>query len=425
MTLISAPAGFGKTTLVSEWIASSAGQGSRFLAAWLSLDEDDNDPARFLTYLIAALRTLAAHLGNTVLNVLQSPRHLVIATREYLPLPRARLRARGQLAELHGADRRFTVAEAGEFLNTTVGLQLSLEDIAKREDRTEGWIAGLQLAALSMQGQPDLGGFIRSFTGSHRFVLDYLLEEVLERQPEHVHDFLLRTSLLDQLCGHLCEAALGAPAGSGQATLEHLERANLLIVPLDNERRWYRYHHLFADLLRQRLQHWAASPAGPGAAARALNELHGRASQWYEENGLDIEAFQHAAAAHDVERAELLIEGKGLPLHLRGAVKIVLDWLEAMPDELKWARPSLWWRHAALLLVNGQTIGVEEKLRAAEAALPAVAPDDRTRLLIGRNAAARAVLALTRYDADTMLSESRRAPENLPAHRLSMRANAL
>ena len=180
--------------------------------------------------------------------------HLVIATREDPPLPLARLRARGQLTELRAADLRFTPAEAAEFLTQVMGLNLSAEDIAALETRTEGWIAGLQLAAISLQGQQDTTSFITSFTGSHHFVLDYLVEEVLQQQPERIQTFLLRTSILDRLCGPLCDAVLLDPAASGQETLEYIERANLFLVPLDNERRWYRYHQLFADLLRQRLQ---------------------------------------------------------------------------------------------------------------------------------------------------------------------------
>ena len=181
--------------------------------------------------------------------------HLVIATREDPHLPLARLRARGQLTELRAADLRFTPSEAAGFLNQVMGLNLSAEDIAALETRTEGWIAGLQLAALSMQGHQDATSFIKSFTGSHHFVLDYLVEEVLQQQPESVQTFLLRTSILDRLCGPLCDAVATRPrSASGQETPEYLERANLFIVPLDNERRWYRYHHLFAELLRQRLQ---------------------------------------------------------------------------------------------------------------------------------------------------------------------------
>jgi len=482
LTLISAPAGFGKTTLVSEWVAAltlsplQVGEGKGVRVAWLSLDEGDNDPTRFLTYLVAALQTLAANIGEGVLGVLQSPQpppiesiltallneittipnnfilvlddyhvidakpvdnalafllehlppqmHLVIATREDPQLPLARIRVRGQLTELRAADLRFTPAEAAGFLNQVMGLNLSAEDIAALETRTEGWIAGLQLAAISMQGHQDTASFIKSFTGSHHFVMDYLVEEVLHQQSESVQTFLLRTSILDRMCGPLCDAVLLTPSASGQETLEYIERANLFLVPLDNERRWYRYHHLFADLLRQRLYQSIASSTGD--AESRVNELHIRASQWYEDNGLELEAFHHAATANDVERAQRLIDGKGIPLHFRGAVTTILDWLESLPTTVLNARPSLWWRYASLLLVNGQTTGVEEKLNAAEAALRAqrsAEADDKTRNLVGRIAVARAVLALTRYHAEAMIAESRRALEYLPPDNLSLRAN--
>ncbi|HEX6387396.1 MAG TPA: LuxR C-terminal-related transcriptional regulator [Anaerolineae bacterium] len=470
LTLISAPAGFGKTTLVSEWIA-----GCQRPAAWLSLGEGDNDPARFLAYLVAALQTIAPSVGKGVLAVLQLPQppptesilttllneisafsdsfvlvlddyhvvdaqavdnaltfllehlppqvHLVIATREDPPLPLARYRGRGQLTELHAADLRFTLDEAAGFLNQVMGLNLSAEEIVALENRTEGWIAGLQLAAVSMQGHQDAAGFIKSFSGSHRFVMDYLIEEVLQQQPESVQRFLLHTSILDRLCGPLCDSVLLDSSASGQETLAYLERANLFLVPLDNERRWYRYHHLFADLLRQRLQQHMASSPGDGESH--VNELHIRASQWFEDNGLDIEAFRHAAAADDVERAERLIDGKGIPFHFSGGVTPILEWLESLPTTVLNARPSLWWRHAALLLINGQTAGVQEKLQAAEAALAAAQgtqPDDRS--LIGRIATARATLALTRYDVETMLAESRRALAYLHPSSLFTRATA-
>src|SRR5205085_8495126 len=188
--------------------------------------------------------------------------HLVIATREDPALPLARLRARGQLTEVRATDLRFTPAEAAAFLNQAMGLHLSIEDIAALERRTEGWIAGLQLAALSLQGHEDAASFIRSFTGSHHFVLDYLLEEVLHQQDARLQTFLLRTSILDRMTGPLCDAVLMDPSVSGQETLEYIERANLFLVPLDNERRWYRYHQLFADLLRQRLQQRSAWSSG-------------------------------------------------------------------------------------------------------------------------------------------------------------------
>jgi LuxR family maltose regulon positive regulatory protein len=330
LTLISAPAGFGKTTLISDWAA-----GCECSITWLSLDEGDNDPYRFLTYLIAALQTITPKIGQGLMAALQSPQpptteailtnllneittisdsfilvlddyqmidsqpvdqalvylvehlppqmHLVIASREDPHLPLARYRARGQLTELRAADLRFSSSEAAEFLNQVMGLNLPAEDVTALETRTEGWIAGLQLAALSMQGHQDTTSFIKSFTGSHHFVLDYLIEEVLHQQPEDIQIFLLRTSILDRLCGPLCDAVLGSPSASGQETLEYLERANLFIVSLDNERRWYRYHHLFAELLRQRLQQSAASStSGDGIT---VVELHSRASQWYEDNG--------------------------------------------------------------------------------------------------------------------------------------------
>ena len=468
VSLISAPAGFGKTTLVGEWVA-----GCNQPVAWLSLDEGDRDPARFLMYLVAALQTIRADLGDGIRELLQSPQpppiesiltdllnqistlpqnfllvlddyhvidstaidhalaflldhqplqmHLVIATREDPDLPLARLRAKGQLTELRAADLRFTPSEAAEFLNQVMGLKLSFGNIAALETRTEGWIAGLQLAALSMQGYQDTASFIESFTGSHRFVMDYLVEEVLHQQPERVQTFLLRTSILNRLCGALCDAVLLDPSTSGQETLEYLERANLFMIPLDSERRWYRYHHLFADLLRQRL-HQSIGPES------ALNELHIRASQWYEENGFALEAFQHAAAAKDIERAERLLDGKGIPLHLSGGVTPIIEWLESLPVEVLHARPWLWWRHAAMLLINGQTIGVGEKIQAAETGLANILqgaePDDKTRNLIGLIAMASATLALTRYDVPAMLTQSRRALEYLSPDSLFQRANA-
>ncbi len=475
LILISAPAGFGKTTLVSEWIASCT-----YPIAWLSLDKSDQDPAHFLTYLVAALQRIAAHIGKGVLAVLESPQpppvemlltvllneltslsddfvlilddyhaidakpidtalafllehlppqmHVVIATREDPDLPIARLRARSQLTELRAGDLRFTPAEAAEFLSQVMDLALSAEHITALETRTEGWIAGLQLAALALQGTISMRGeqntahFIQSFTGSHYFVLDYLMEEVLQRQPENIQTFLMHTSILDRLCGSLCDAVVLNSTASGQEILAYLEHANLFIVPLDNERHWYRYHHLFADLLRQRLHQNMTSQSVE--KWDAVDKLHIRASMWYEANGLEIEAFQHAAAAHDVERAARLIEGDGIPLHFRGAVTAILDWLDSLPATVLNARPSLWWRYASLLLVNGQTTGVEEKLQAAEAALSESYSEDTTRNLIGQIATARATLALTKYQVDTLLIQAQRALEYLPPENLSYRATA-
>ncbi|MDQ2693736.1 MAG: tetratricopeptide repeat protein, partial [Chloroflexota bacterium] len=465
VTLISAPAGFGKTTLVSEWIT-----GCGRPAAWLSLDEGDNDLTRFLAYIIAALQTVWADIGEALLPMLQTPQppaiepiltsllneiasrteiilvlndyqmivskpvdqavafllehlppqmHLVIVTRQDPDLPISRLRVRGQLTELRAANLRFTPSETAEFLNQIMGLHLSVEDIAALEARTEGWIAGLQLAALSLQGHKDATGFIKAFTGNHHFVMDYLLEEVLKQQPAHIQEFLLRTSILDSLCGPLCDAVLPDLAGSvsAQKTLEYLERTNLFIIPLDNHRHWYRYHHLFADLLRQRLRESPGS-AGTGKDRGSVAELHLRASQWYEDQGLELEAFQHAAAANEIERAERLIEGKGVPLYFRGVVAPVLRWLESLPRTVLDSRPSLWVMSASTQLLTDHTL-VEQKLQAAESALQGAKPDDHTRDVIGRIASLRATLAVIQHDAETIITQSLRAldylhPENLP-----------
>lgn len=379
LTLISASAGFGKTTLVSEWIT-----GCGRSVAWLSLDEGDNDPIRFISYLIAALQTIKAGLGDELLPALHasqhqppqiemvlttllneisvipdqfllvlddlhvieskpiddalaffveripSQMHLVIATREDPPLLLARLRARSQLTELRAVDLQFTPAEATEFLNRVMGLNLSDGDVAALETRTEGWIAGLQLAALSMQGHQDAASFIKSFTGSHRFVLDYLIEEVLGQQSEKIQTFLLRTSILDRMCGSLCDAVLLDPSTSGQEILEHLERTNLFIVPLDNERRWYRYHHLFGDLLRQRL-----------GQSCELTEYHLRASKWYEANEDLAEAFHHALEANDFERAARLAEEAWQGMERNFQTLAWLDWVKKLPNATICSHPWL------------------------------------------------------------------------------------
>ncbi len=463
LTLISAPAGFGKTMLVSEWVASCERP-----AAWLSLDEGDNDPTRFLTYLVATLQTIAANIGEGVLGVLQSPQppptesiltallneittipdnfilvlddchvvdtksvdnaltfllehlppqmHLVIATREDPNLLLARLRAQGQLTELRVVDLRFTLSEAAEFLNRVMGLNLSAEDIAALENRTEGWIVGLQLAAISMRGHEDTTSLIKSFTGSHRFILDYLIEEVLEHQSDSVHTFLLKTSVLDRLTSSLCDAL--TDQDNGQQVLEYLEQANLFIVHLDNERRWYRYHHLFADLLRQRLHQSTTSSTGD------VDELHRRASVWYEDNGWEIESFHHAAAANDVERAARLVEGKGVPLQYRGAAATVLKWLESLPTPVLDSRPSLWVTYASALNLTGSPTDAEQKLQAAEAALQGVEPDDRTDDTVGHIAAIRAMMAVGQHQLETIIAQSLRAleylyPENLPVRTIT------
>jgi LuxR family maltose regulon positive regulatory protein len=384
-TLISAPAGFGKTTLVSEWV-----KGCGISVAWLSLDDGDNDPARFISYLIAALQTLAlsgfeaikAGFGEGLLTTLQSSviestltsllneiaaipdhfilvlddyhlveskqvdeiiafivehqppqMHLVIATREDPALPLPRLRARGQLTELRAADLKFTPAETAEFLNHVMGLNLSAENITALESRTEGWIAGLQLAALSMQGHQDTTSFIKSFTGSHRFVLDYLAEEVLVQQNENIQTFLLRTSILDRMCGSLCAAVLRDSSLPAQEILEQLERSNLFIIPLDSERRWYRYHHLFGDLLRQQL--------GKHLAQKEIAELHIRASEWYEQNGLLREAFHHALSAGEFEQAARLTESAWQGMERNFQTLDWLGWVKKLPNEVVCSRPWL------------------------------------------------------------------------------------
>jgi LuxR family maltose regulon positive regulatory protein len=404
LVLVSAPAGFGKTTLVSEWVA-----GCKRLVAWLSLDKGDSDPVRFLSYLVAALQTIRAGIGEGVLAVLQSPQppqaeailttllneisaipehfllilddyhstdsqlvdqslaflveylppqmHLVIATREDPSLPLARLRAGGQLTEVRAADLRFTPAEAAEFLNHVMRLNLSAEDIAALETRTEGWIAGLQLAALSIQGREDIAGFIQVFTGSHRFVLDYLVEEVLQRQPERVRGFLLETAILDRLCAPLCNAV--TERADGKEMLDVLERNNLFLIPLDDKRQWYRYHPLFAEVLQARLI---------DKQPDQVFSLHQRGSEWYEHNGSATDAIRHALAAKDFERAATLIE-LAVPEMRRNrqeATVTELGWLKALPDELVRFRPVLCVAYAYALFGGGELEAVEARLRDAE-----------------------------------------------------------
>ncbi|MDO9088436.1 MAG: LuxR C-terminal-related transcriptional regulator [Anaerolineaceae bacterium] len=469
LALISASAGFGKTTLISEWITKCDRE-----VGWLSLDEGDSEPERFISYLVAALQTVKSGIGAGLMAALQSAEslnteallsallneittipddfililddyhlidspvvdqslaflvehqpsqmHMVISTREDPSLPLARLRARSQMIELRASDLRFTSAEASEFLNQVMGLTLSEEDITSLETRTEGWIAGLQLAAISMHGQKDASGFIQAFTGSHRYILDYLLEEVLQRQPIEVQNFLLRTSILERMCGPLCDAVLGNQTASGQETLTYLERANLFIVSLDDERYWYRYHHLFGDLLRKRLKQSFTS--------EGINNLQIQASEWYEKNGLILQAFKHAVAAYDVERANRLMEDKKMPLHLPGVPTIILNWLESLPTNVLNANPALWWKQAAMMMDSYQTIGVEEKLQAAEAALAMKIPpnsemDEWSRNLVGKIAVARAMLAATLYQSETSLLYAHRALEYLHPDNTTYRSSAI
>ena len=409
VTLISAPAGFGKTTLISEWIACSGRP-----VAWLSLADRDSDLARFLTYFVAALRTVMPGIGEEVLVALQSSQppaieqiltvllneitthpdqtilvlddyhmidskpvdqaltfllehlppqmHLVITTREDPQLPLARLRAQGRLTELRASDLRFTPSEAAQFLNQAMSQNLSASDIAALEDRTEGWVAGLQLAALSMQGQQDISGFIRSFAGDHQYIVDYLVEEVLQRQPEPVRNFLLQTAILDRLNGPLCDAVIGNhPEGAGQPSgktrLETLQRGNFFVIPLDDKRHWYRYHHLFAEVLRLHLL--AEQPD-------QIPVLHRRASEWYEHNGSAADAIRHALAGQDFARAADQVERIFPTMSRNRQEAILLGWLKALPEALIRDRPVLCNLYAGALMQTGEIQAVETWLLAAE-----------------------------------------------------------
>lgn len=509
LTLISAPAGFGKTTLLSEWIA-----GCGRPVAWVSLDESDNDPARFLAYFVAALQTLAlsadgtsviegiearqetvANIGEAALAMLQSPQpppiesilttlineiaiitnefvlvlddyhlidaypihdaltfllghlppqmHLSIAGRADPPLPLARLRGRGQLTELRAADLRFTPDEAAAFLNDVMGLGLSTEDIATLDARTEGWIAGLQMAALSMQARKDVSGFIKAFSGSHRFVLDYLVEEVLDRQSSDVQEFLLKTSILERMTAPLCDAVTGR-AGS-QIILTRLEQANLFLIPLDDERRWYRYHHLFADLLRSRLEQPlpSVSPASGEDEGGGVPALHRRASEWYEKKGLISEAVGYALAANDIERVVRLVAGNALAMIYHSELRTLVRWLDALPDEAVRSQPWLCVAHAWTLAQAGKFDAVEPLLQEVEKAL--VGPDEHIegpvlsdaslwtglkavtqseaegQRIVGHIAAIRAYAAALRGEISRAVELAREALEHLPAGDLMVR----
>jgi LuxR family maltose regulon positive regulatory protein len=420
--LVSAPAGFGKSTLLAEWLAAGpAAPTDERSAAWLSLDRGDNNPVAFWTYLIAALRTMAPGVGASALALLQETQsaaietvlttllndlgdvagdmvlvlddyhvidapellegmafllghvppglHVVIAGRADPALPLARLRARGELVEIRAADLRFTPDEAVAYLNGAMGLELTAAEVAALEGRTEGWIAALQLAALSMQGRDDVSGFIAGFAGDARYVVDYLVEEVLQRQPDAVQAFLLRTSVLDRLSGPLCDAVTGG--SGGRAMLESLDRGNLFLVPLDDRRRWYRYHHLFADVLRARLL---------DEQPEHIPELHRRASDWYEANGERAVAIDHALAAADFDRAADLVELAAPTLQRLRQEGTLRRWMEALPEEQFRVRPVLSNDYVGSLMSTGQFEGIEPYLRNAERWLDAMsAPDDRGR----------------------------------------------
>ncbi|HLO33458.1 MAG TPA: BTAD domain-containing putative transcriptional regulator, partial [Anaerolineales bacterium] len=404
LTLISAPAGFGKTTLLAEWITQTS-----LPVAWLSLDNGDNDPYRFLSYLIATLDSIEEGLGLEAQQIMGSPQrvpphiilaslindlgkvaepyvlvlddyqfitehvvhetvaylldhipanmHFVIATRADPPLQLGRLRAHGQILELRTQELRFNPAEATEFLNTVMRLGLSAEDIHSLEERTEGWVVGLKMAALSIQGRSDVSEFIQAFSGSHRYVLDYLVEEVLKRQPPHIQMFLLQTSMLEKLSSPLCDMLLGTEwkeliqssgntvLTSGQSVLEYLEQSNLFIMPLDDDRQWYRYHHLFADLLSSQLKQ---------KFSEFLPVLHTRAEHWYESAGMLPQAVHHALAAHDHGRAALLVEKLASALWEHGNYAMVFSWIETLPEELILNRPWLSLYRAWELAVDGK-----------------------------------------------------------------------
>ncbi len=365
----------------------------------------DSKPVDASTSVDDAITFLIEHLPPQM--------HLVITTREDPHLPLARLRARGQLTELRAADLRFTPAEAAEFLNRVMGLNLSAEDIAALETRTEGWIAGLQLAALSMQGRSDAASFIQAFTGSHRFVLDYLVEEVLQRQPEGIHSFLLKTAILDRLSGSLCDAVTGREDGKG--ILETLERGNLFIIPLDDQRQWYRYHPLFAEVLQARLL---------DEQPDQVFSLHQRASEWYEHNGSAADAIRHALAAKDFERAAILVElaVPEMRRNRQGATVTELGWLKALPDELVHCRPVLCVDYAYALFGGGELEAVEARLRDAERWLDTTADtagmvvvdEEEFRRLPGMIALLRAAQALARGDMLEAAKNARRVLDLTP-----------
>jgi LuxR family transcriptional regulator, maltose regulon positive regulatory protein len=404
LILVSAPAGYGKTTLITDWLRTAQAK-----SAWLSLDKADNDPARFLTYFIAALQQVDGRMGESTRAMLQSPQplpppilltalineisaaaepfalvlddyhvieampvhrqldflvehqppqmRLVIISREDPPLPLARLRARGQMVEIRQDDLRFTLEECADFLQRIMGIHLSLEDVAALERSTEGWITGLQLAALSMQRCDDLPGFIKAFSGSSHFVLEYLIEEVFERQTAEEQDFLLKTSILDRLSGPLCDAI--TYRSDGHEFLDRLEHSNLFIIPLDQSRTWYRYHHLFAELLRQRLHTTAGIAEG---------ELHRAASRWFQAEGLIAESIQHALAACDWEMAAALLQDYSVRLLRQGELMTLLGWLKALPDAVIAARPTLCGNYGWALTLTGRLMEGDSYLRRAETA---------------------------------------------------------
>src|SRR5215469_13070814 len=459
LVLVCAPAGFGKTSLLADWA-----RGGQRPVAWLSLDAGDNDPARFWRHVVASLGQVEPEVGGRLMPLLGPPAprsfdglitalineldaqpgesevplvlddyHLIeaqpvhgslafllehrpprlqflVASRADPPLPLARLRARGQLAELRAAELRFTREEAVAVLREAAGPDLPLPEaaVAALATRTEGWVAGLQLAGLSLRGQPDVAGFVASFSGSHRYILDFLTEEVLDRQPAEVRAFLLGTSVLERLSGELCDAVTGR-TGS-QRLLEQVERANLFLIPLDEVRGWWRYHHLFADLLQARLRQ-----EQPDQAA----QLHRNAAAWYERHGLADDAIRHALAGGEMIWASRLMERHFDELfYLRGEGVTIQRWLAALPAEVTGSRPRLLLAQALLALASGRVEAVDAPLDAAEHAFGEAA-DEPFESTVGRGSwllnvpatvtTQRAYLAALRGDAEEAASFASRA----------------
>lgn len=455
LALLAAPAGFGKTIIASSWAHNHP-----HTVAWVSLDNSDNDPIRFWSYVLAALEKLHPGISanaiallhseqpapiETVLiallnalqtlqqdsilalddyHVIETPAihqhmtflldhlppqfHLLLTSRVDPPLPLSRLRARHSLVELRADDLRFTLDEAATFLHTVMGLRLPPEHIAVLEERTEGWIAGLQLAALSMQGRKDAESFVSTFAGSHRYIIDYLTEEVLRQQPELLRTFLLQTSILERLNASLCDAVLQQP--HSQATLERLEQANLFLLPLDDERNWYRYHHLFAEALRFQLTQ--AYPDLPPT-------LHDRASVWFEQHTFPLEAVNHALAARNFERAAALIEPILFPMFNRGTHATVRQWLKSLPEEVLFTRPYLCLQYAWAFLFVGDIVEARRMLQVAEQLFQTQGDSNR----LGEVYTLQSSIALILGDATSSIDYAERALSLLPENDLVNRCN--
>jgi LuxR family maltose regulon positive regulatory protein len=454
LILVSAPAGYGKTTLVSSWLKEK-----QIPSAWLSLDGGDNDPVRFLQYLITALSPLASgieveaygmlqgiqpaqfeYVINLMVNELASfpepfvlvlddfhviqsesvqkilayllehlppQMHLALLSRTDPPLPLSRLRARNKLTDIRADQLRFTREEIAAFLNDVMGLALSADDLSAMETRTEGWIVSLQLAALSMRSSKDIHGFVSAFTGSHHYVMDYLVDEVLGLQPKKVCDFLMQTSILDQMCGSLCESVIDADPEEpvdGQAMLEALERMNLFVIPLDDERCWYRYHHLFADVLRKRLEQYY-----PGSLPR----LHQRASLWFEQNGLIPEAIRHSLTGGDQDRVIQLIEQYGPILVLSGEYNALSNWIKAVESRSQ-THPWIHIMKAWLFILTGQPERAEDLLQIAEKLISSLETDTQNKLMQGAIATGRAYRSFINGDTNRTATFARQAMEDLP-----------